>query len=297
MESLEYLQKQLNSLDELHGIVKTMKALSAANIHQYEQAVSAMTGYYQTIEMGLRVVLGDYASRARNGEAGKGRPTQLGAVIFGSDHGLCGRFNEDIVSFALERMDSVPAEAANRRILTVGSRLATSLEEANQSIEHEFLVPGSTNQITRTVEDLLLKIDEWREQNSIHYVYLFYNRHSKKQGYRPTGVQLLPVSLSRFQKLSEKPWPSRTLPMFTMDRQKLLRRLLDQYLFVLLFRACAESQASEHSGRLAAMQTAERNLDERLGDVTMDYRRARQTVITAELLDLVSGFEAIESKN
>lgn len=296
MESLEYLQKQLNSLDELRSIVKTMKALSAANIHQYEQAVSAMAGYYETIEMGLRVVLADYSSSATTGEKGKGGK-KLGAVIFGSDHGLCGRFNEDIASFALERMNSVPAEHNNRRILTVGSRLAASLEQANQFIEQEFLVPGAANQITRTVEDLLLKIDEWQEEEDVHYVYLFYNRHSRKQGYRPTGVQLLPVNLSRFQKLSQSPWPSRTLPMFTMDRQKLFRRLLDQYLFVLLFRACAESQASEHGGRLAAMQTAERNLDERLGDVTMDYRRARQTVITAELLDLVSGFEAIEFKD
>jgi F-type H+-transporting ATPase subunit gamma len=78
-----------------------------------------------------------------------------------------------------------------------------------------------------------------------------------------------------------------------MDRDVLIGRLLHQYLFVMLFRACAESQASEHASRLTAMQSAERNLDERLVDVTTAFRRARQETITAELLDVVSGYEAI----
>ncbi len=81
-----------------------------------------------------------------------------------------------------------------------------------------------------------------------------------------------------------------------MDRETLFSRLLNQYLFVSIFQACAESQASEHASRLAAMQSAERNLDDRLEEVTMVYHRARQDVITSELQDVVSGFEAITSE-
>jgi F-type H+-transporting ATPase subunit gamma len=81
-----------------------------------------------------------------------------------------------------------------------------------------------------------------------------------------------------------------------MQRKALLSRLLHQYLFVSIFRACAESQASEHTSRLAAMQSAQRNLDERLEEVTMTFRRARQNLITTELLDVVAGFEAISSQ-
>ncbi|MGF2736728.1 F0F1 ATP synthase subunit gamma [Marinobacter sp. DUT-1] len=294
MESLEHLQKRLDSLGDLRGIVKTMKALSAANIHQYEQAVRALAGYYRTVEMGLHVVLKDFDPGSFAGGSPKGNH-RLGAVVFGSDHGLCGRFNEDIVEYSLKRMESIPADRDSRRILAVGARAAASLEHAGQPIEEEFSVPGSASQITRMVGQILLKIDEWREQGGVHYVYLFYNRHTSMQSYHPTGVELLPVNLRRFHRLEEEPWPSRSLPTYTMDRQALFSRLLDQYLFVVIFRACAESQASEHGGRLAAMQAAERNLEERLGDVTMDYRRARQTVITSELLDLVAGFEAIET--
>jgi F-type H+-transporting ATPase subunit gamma len=82
-----------------------------------------------------------------------------------------------------------------------------------------------------------------------------------------------------------------------MDREELLSRLIRQYFFVSIFRACAESQASEHASRLTSMQSAERNLDERLQEVTMIFRRARQNTITSELLDVVAGFEAIAGQN
>ncbi len=292
MESLEHLHKQLDSLDELRTIVKTMKALSAASIRQYEQAVTALAGYYRTVERGLHVILKDMEPASVSSWHVR-KPRRLAAIVFGSDHGLCGRFNEEITEHALERMDSTPADPKNRLVLAVGARVAASLEQAGQTIEEDFLVPGAADQITATVQQILLKVDEWRTQAGVHYVFLFYNRHSDGKGHHPTGIELLPISLRRFHRLQEEHWPSRSLPTFTMEREALLRRLLHQYLFVSIFRACAESQASEHASRLASMQSAERNLDERLEEVTMTFRRARQNVITSELLDVVAGFEAI----
>lgn len=290
MESLDQLSRQLDSLDELHTVVKTMKALSAASIRQYDQAVSALAAYYLTVERGLYVTLKGTAPpfSPRHHE-----PKRLAAIVFGSDHGLCGRFNEEITEYALERMDSVAADPQHRLLLAVGARVAASLEHAGEHIEEDFLVPGSASQITATVKQILLKLDEWREQAGVHYIYLFYNRHSSAEGYHSTGFELLPINLRRFRHLEEKGWPSRVIPTFTMEREVLLSRLLHQYLFVTIFRACAESQASEHASRLAAMQAAERNLNERKEEVTMLFRRARQNTITAELLDVVSGFEAI----
>ena len=291
MESLELLHRQLDSLDELRTIVTTMKALSAASIRQYEQAVQALGGYYRTVERGLQVVLRDMEphSPTSRGHA----PQRLAAIVFGSDHGLCGRFNEEISGHALQRLASTGVQPADRLVLAVGVRVAAGLEHAGQRIEEDFLVPGSADQITATVQRILLKVDEWRSEAAVERVFLFYNRRANGSGYESTGGLLLPVDLRRFQRLREQPWPSRSLPGFSMQREALLRRLLRQYLFVSLFRACAESQASEHASRLAAMQAAERNLDERLDEVTMTFRRARQSVITAELLDVVAGFEAI----
>ncbi len=294
MESLEQLHRQLDSLDELRSIVKTMKALSAASIRQYEQAVTALSEYYRTVERGLYVVLQDMqrppapAPRSRE-------PRRIAAIVFGSDHGLCGRFNEEIAEHTLDRLATIGGDSKHCLLLAVGGRVAASLEHAGRAIDADLLVPGSASQITATVQQILLKVDQWHEQAGVHGVYLFYNRHAGGKGYDPTDLELLPVNLQRLHRLKEECWSSRSLPTFTMDRAVLLGRLLHQYLFVSIFRACAESQASEHASRLAAMQSAQRHLDDRLEEVTMVFRRARQNAITAELLDVVAGFEAITS--
>lgn len=292
MESLEVLQRQLGRLGDLRSIVKTMKALSAASIRQYEQAVSALAGYYQTVERGLQVAVKDDGQQLP-AMAGALRSGRHAAVVFGTDHGLCGRFNEDIVEHALSHMSSLRDRQGSPLILAVGARVTSSLQHSGETLAEDFVVPGSATHITDTVQQILLKIDEWRTAGEAQSVHLYYNVHSGVRSHNPMTQQLLPVDLQHFQHLQKEGWPSRRLPTYTMDRDRLLKRLIYQYLFVTVFRACAESQASEHASRLAAMQAAERNLDERLEEVTQHYRRARQSVITSELLDVVAGFEAI----
>jgi F-type H+-transporting ATPase subunit gamma len=292
MESLEQLQKQLASLDDLRSIVKTMKAMSAANIRQYEQAVDALAGYYATVKYGLQAILREQ-QQPLSPVASTGAKRRLAAIVFGSDHGMCGRFNEEIADYARQRIAASAADPQAPLILATGERVATALASQGQAVAQSLPTPAAAAQITLTVQQILLQIDTWREQEGVHYVYLFYNRHTgSKNQHQPTGIELLPLNLQRFHRLQEEPWPSRSLPTFSMQPEVLLSRLIRQYLFVLVFRACAESQASEHASRLAAMQAAQRNLDEQMDDVSMAYRRARQNAITAELLDVVAGFEA-----
>lgn len=147
--------------------------------------------------------------------------------------------------------------------------------------------------ITASIQQILLKIDEWRTEKGVDHVYVFYNRHVSSARYQPAAVALLPVNLRHFHRLEEEPWPSRVLPTYTLDRERLFSTLLRQYFFVTLFRACAESLASEHGSRLATMRVAEKNLQERVDEVGMAFRQARQGLITGELLDVVAGFEAL----
>lgn len=289
MESLELLHSQLENLQDLRDIVKTMKSLSAVNIHQYEQAVWALHSYNHTVELGLQVVLQDM-ERIPAPPSFQHQQSRMGAILFGSDHGMCGRFNEEIINHAINSMATNPA---TRLLLAVGSRVATSLEHNGFAVDASFQFPGSAAMITTTVQQILLKIDAWREHENVHQVLLFYNRHASGGNFYPTSVELLPVDLRRFHRLEITPWPSRRLPSFSMQRKQLLSRLLRQYFFIKLFHACAESQASEHASRLSAMQSAERNLNDRIEQVTMSYRRARQNSITSELLDIVSGSETI----
>ncbi|MGA8261455.1 MAG: F0F1 ATP synthase subunit gamma [Arenicellales bacterium] len=295
MESLERLQKQLANIEDLRDIVRTMKALSAASIRQYENAAEALADYYRTVELGLHAALrGATGPLSLSGSRRPRQPPGAGLIVFGSDHGLCGRFNEDVVAHAVQYLQESHLPKGSWRVLAVGARTAGGLEREGVPVEEDLIVPGSASRITATVLQLLLKIDEWRVEDDAMPVVLFYNRaRQRNTSYRSESLPLLPLDLSRFQHLKEAPWPSRNIPGFSLTRPDLLSRLLRQYFFVALSRACADSQAAEHGSRLAAMQGAERNLGERLDEITMSYHRARQSVITSELLDVVSGFEAI----
>lgn len=289
MSSLEELRGQLDSLADLQNIVRTMKSLSAASVRQYERAQESLAEYYRTVELGLQVVLRNHPGPV----PGRGSTPRAGVVLFGSDYGLCGRFNEEIVGHVPERMAGTPAGEAPYPAVVVGLRAAEELQAAGQAVEGEYFTPSSSEAITTTVQQLLVKLDEWQSERGISHVYVFYNRQVGSSRYQPTGIQLLPVDLHRFRRLEAEPWPTRVIPTFTMPAQDLVASLLRQYFFVTLFRACAQSLAAEHNSRLAAMQAAEKNIDERLEELTGYYRRERQGAITSELLDVVSGFEAI----
>lgn len=286
MESTEALQRRMENLGDLQQIVRTMKALSAVSIRQYERAAQSLAEYERTVQLGLRVVL-----RGREEPPLPRRRVQprVARVVFGTDHGLCGRFNEVIAEHALSYGDR---HHDTGPWLAVGERVAAALEGGLGGRIELLPTPGSATAITALVQRVLLRVDAWREEG-IGRVELFHNRPTARPGYEPQAQRLFPLDLRRFRSGPEWDWPSRRLPQFCMDRERLLGHLLRQHYFILLFRACAESLAAEHGGRLAAMQAAEKNIDERLEEVTGRFRRVRQESITAELLDVVAGFEAV----
>ena len=124
-------------------------------------------------------------------------------------------------------------------------------------------------------------------------LHLFYNRPTTGAGYAPVNQRLLPLDETWRRKLVELPWPTKNLPEVMGGGTATLRALIREYLFVSLFRACAESLASENASRLAAMQRADKNIGESLEDLNRTFHRVRQSGIDEELFDVISGFEAL----
>ena len=128
-------------------------------------------------------------------------------------------------------------------------------------------------------------------------MYLFYNRPASGSVYMPVGQRLLPMDENWRRKLAELPWPTKNLPeVYRVAAARFLRALIREYLFVSLFRACAESLASENASRLAAMQRADKNIDELLENLNGTFHRLRQSGIDEELFDVISGFEALSAE-
>lgn len=294
METLETLGKRIATTGDLQSIVRTMKSLSAVSIRQYERAVVALTGYNRTIELGLQVLLRE----APLPDAAPEQPDlPTAAIVFGSDHGLCGRFNEQISGFARSEMQMRVSLAKGRAYLAVWFQAAARLEAMDERIDECFYLPGSANGLTATAHGILLKIDAWQTDRGIGQVLLFHNERSSDATASPVMVRLLPLDVGWLRGLSSRRWPSRVLPTHTMQSQALFSSLIREHLFVSIFHAGAESMASEHATRLASMQAAERNIQEHLEEMRGAYRRRRQQAITEELLDVIAGFETQRTAN
>lgn len=286
MDTLETLSKRIETSQSLRSVVRTMRALSAASIAQYDGAVRSMRQYMRTVEMGLAVIVRqDEVSYREAGDHGS-----VMAVVFGSDHSLCGAFNERIIRTAVEEQRQ--AGRQDWLWLAVGARAAYALETAGISVRETIELPGTASGLIDTADRLLLAIDAWRSRREVSRVLLFHNRRREELA-MSHRLQLWPLDRDWLETLARRPWRSRCIPTFTMETPALFSAFAREYLFASIFRAGAESLASEHATRLAAMQYALHNIDDHLTEMTGEYRRKRQEKITTELLDVVAGFEML----
>jgi F-type H+-transporting ATPase subunit gamma len=289
VETLETLSRRLRTTEDLRAVVRTMKSLAAVSLRQYEAVAGALRGYTHTVELALQVLLRDRRDGPREARPAAG---PAAVVVFGSDHGLCGRFNEEVVQFARDRFRELDTAGPGRRTLAVGMRLEARLAAAGELPDERVSLPASVGGLAGLAQGLLVQIDAWGGVNGLGRVLLIHNRRTREAVAAPRMRELLPLSPERLQHLRARPWPSRGRPMVTMAAPALLSAVIRQYLFGSVYRAAAESLASEHASRLASMQAAERSIEEHLETQHAEFQRRRQEAITAELLDIVTGFEA-----
>jgi F-type H+-transporting ATPase subunit gamma len=291
MQTLESLKERIDTVGLLQSVVRTMKTLAAVSIRQHEKAIESLAEYSRTIDMGLSIILrGEIEETA---EPYRFKDGNLGAVVIGSDQGLCGRFNEQLAAYALEQLRLMEPLAVRRTLVCVGTRAHMYLAESGENIADCLSAPVSTTGIIPTVQRILATIEEWQLQLHLKRIVLFYNHYLNGASYRPEILHLMPLDRTWLRSLADRPWQGETIPIFTMDRNRLFTLMIRQALFISLYRAFAESMASENAARLASMQAAERNIEERLEELSFQFRDLRQSNITEELIDIMAGFEAL----
>jgi F-type H+-transporting ATPase subunit gamma len=294
METAESLKRKIGVAEELKSVTRTMKALAAASIRQYERAVEALADYSYAIETGLQIVLRGQRDNVLKAKAApRSRPI---AVVMGSEQGMCGQINEQIVSYATGVLEGLNNGTDQRVVLAVGTRAASLLADSGIAVQEVFSVPCCVSGIVPLVQNLLTKIEDLRTLFKLDQVIVFHNRHVSNTTFSPHQAHLLPIDREWLRELQSREWRCRTLPMFTMDWDRLFSALIWHYLFTSVYRAVAESLASENAARLAAMERADKNIEEHLAELNLHYHQSRQTSITEELLDIVSGFAALTSK-
>ncbi|MFO7660794.1 MAG: F0F1 ATP synthase subunit gamma [Candidatus Cloacimonadaceae bacterium] len=290
-ESTNSLHRKMQSAADLQSVVRTMKDLAASSIGQYEKSVLALADYYHTLERGLSVCFWARGLEPILSDS-KNQPlaAETVAIVFGSDQGLVGQFNDVIADYAIAALSAMPGKP---QVWVVGERVHESLVEAGLQVMGLFPVPNSIGGVTSLVGQILIESQSHRHREINNEFFLYYNSPTTGAGYTPYFQQLLPFSDEWRSRISKLPWNGKNLPEVMGDLTTTLQTLISEYLFVSIFRACAESLASENTSRLAAMQRADKNIDELLEDLNSSFHRLRQSDIDEELFDVISGYEAL----
>lgn len=285
------LRRKISSASDLQSVVRTMKALAASSVGQYEKSVLALADYYRAVELGLGAcVRKSEPAPLMVDRKGQTEGSAFGAVVFGSDQGLVGQFNDVVADYALKTLASLPGKP---QVWAVGERVHARLADAGVPLMGLFPVPNSVKAITPLVGQIQIESEAHRAKGEYARVYVFHNRPQSGALYEPVSQRLLPLDAQWQDGLAKVSWPTKSLPEVMGTGTRTLSALIREYLFISLFRACAESLASENASRLAAMERADKNIDELLENLRGTFNRLRQSGIDEELFDVISGFEAL----
>ncbi|TDE18102.1 F0F1 ATP synthase subunit gamma [Dyadobacter psychrotolerans] len=293
MDTLESLRRKADGAADLKSVVRTMKAMAASNIGQYETALSSLKDYSDNVVLGIAAYLGNNRPDRSSipDFTPKKTPTSIIAIVFGSDQGLVGQFNDSLTGFVSNKLGELPGE---KKVWAIGERVGLLLSDADFEPEKLFLVPGSVQLISPLVGEILIEIHQHSAEFENPEVYIFHNQPKSDYGYTPVVQKILPLDENWLDSFIKTKWPSNNLPQVVGDPKRTLSALIREYLFISLFRACAESLASENASRLQAMQRAEKSIQELVTDLGFKFNRLRQSSIDEELFDVVSGFEALK---
>lgn len=275
-ESLNTVQHKIELAGDLRSVVRIMKSVAAGNIEKYLRSSEALELYDNSVKLGLAECLRQQHSAHSFVSS---LPGATKVVVFGSDQGLVGQYNDVIFDYMF-KITSKWTESPD--YIVIGERLMSRFNQWGVRPELVLAVPSTIDSIEFLVEQIL-------SLNDIKELYIFYNRIDNKSGYGPVVKQLLPLDEEWVKSIIKIKWSNNVLPEIIGSKKSTLMALLHEYLFVIIFRAAADSLSSENDSRLKSMQRAEKNIDDLLYDLEGSFNRQRQSEIDEELFDVLSG--------
>ncbi len=289
MASLRDIRKRIKSVKNTRQITKAMKMVSAAKLRRAQDAVMASRPYAQTID----AVMGQIISRAEPGalshELLTSRPIRkVEIIVITSDRGLAGGFNANINRRALKYVTDAKTEVT---VSTVGRKGNEFLRGRGVTLRRDW--PGTLAKVKYAAAELIAQEASKRFlAGEVDAVFLMFNEFASAIAQVPVTAQLLPFEAPK----AVAGEASNALVDFEYEpnAQAVLNKLVPQAVSVKVYRAMLESVAAEHAARMTAMENATKNAGEMIGTLTLFYNRSRQALITKELMEIVSGAEALK---
>lgn len=295
-QTLELLTHRTETMRSIRGIVRTMKTMSAINARPYEQAAQAIGAYRETVLSGFHAFMHSHGALPLGDE----KDAVPVIIAFGSDHGLCGNYNEVLAREVAQAFAAQAGDGAQgTRLICVGAQMEDALTGLDLTPEVTLMPPASADGLGRLAGRLITRLDGIRmaaRSGAISVMLVFMQRAAHGQQLA-VCQRLLPMDPDLIAELAARPWASRSLPSYRLPPEQVLAALIRSYLFTDLFAAAAEALVTENAARLARMQQAEQSVDDQLEELTGEMRAVRQDEITTELMDVIIGFEALKKRD
>ena len=294
MPNLKDLKVRINSVKSTQKITSAMKMVAAAKLKRAQEAAEAARPYAERMDrmiaaLGANISGGDGPKLL----TGTGRDDVHLIVVATADRGLCGGFNSSIVRAARRKIDALVAQGKTVKVMTVGRKGRDQLRRV-----HGDKIISSKENLARTVvgfsvaDEIGRELIRRYEDGEFDVATIFFNRFQSAMTQIVTEQQLIPASLPEGKK-EENTGEPKALYEFEPDEESILAALLPRNVATQIFAGLLENAASEHGARMTAMDNATRNAGDMINKLTLTYNRTRQAYITKELIEIISGAEAL----
>ena len=291
----EVLQRKIKTTQDLRDIVSNMKTLSSVSILQYEQANTVLDKYQRNLRDAFQVLA------IHNGmpqiKSQKTPNKRHLFVLIGSDNGMVGKFNREVTEKVSDFIKEQKIAKKDTYFITIGKRLSALAEQAGFNILNGFATSNSVKAVIDLTETVLMHIEKAISKSRITDIYTCCHYRNGSAGISTEMKKILPVENAALQKLKHKKWETNNVPMMPVDNELMFKALTYEMLMITIARHINSSLSAEHYTRMTNMQNAEKNIDENLEEMNLLYQQQRQEEITNELIDVISGANAMQEKS
>ena len=299
MPSLRDYRDRITSVKSTRKITSAMKMVAASKLRRAQDQAESAQPYAQSMGDMLSRLAQNVVINAASPKllAGTGSQQKHLLIVVTADRGLCGGFNANVAKEARIKIRALQAEGKDVSIVCVGRKGRDSLNrDYPRLIKHSFRDVYGKNRVEfAQAHKVAQYVLEQFEVGSFDVCTLIFSQFKSIMVQSPKAVQLVPFRMEQVQAKGKTPVaPAAKLPYeFEPDEEEILAKLLPRNLGVQIFRAMLDSSAGEQAARMTAMDSATRNAGEMIKGLTLKYNRARQAYITKELIEIISGAEAV----
>jgi len=291
MPNLKDLKNRIASVKSTRKITKAMQMVAAAKLRRAQDAAEMARPYterFSAVMGALAASVGDSASAPRL-LAGTGEDKVHLLVVLTSERGLCGGFNANIAKLARVKAKELKSQGKTVKILTVGKKGRDSLRRDYGDLFIDHVDLGGVKRLSYAdAQGIARNVLDRFDAGEFDVCTIFFSEFENVVTQIPTAQQIIPADFEAPQEGAEQ-----TLYDYEPSEEEILADLLPRGVAVQIFAALLENAASEQGARMSAMDNATRNAGEMIEDLTIEYNRSRQAVITNELIEIISGAEAL----